>query len=276
MTRTALITGASRGIGKVIAERFAKEGIRVLIAAKSVKENPDLPGTIYSVKEDIRKKYPNSEVYPFQIDIRDDIDVIKLFSTINKLYGGVDILINNAGALHWQNITNTSMKKYDLINDINVRGSFVLSRECIKNMVNRGKGGHIIMHSPPLPNPTDTKIYKGKTGYMISKYGMTMTAMGISEEYRNDGIAANTIWPATAIETAAVINNNLGTKKMWRKPDIISDAIWGIINEPSETFTGNQLIDEEYLRTKGVTDFSKYQVVEGCEPPKLLDLFNSV
>ena len=102
MTRTALITGASRGIGKVIAERFAKEGIRVLIAAKSVKENPDLPGTIYSVKEDIRKKYPNSEVYPFQIDIRDDIDVIKLFSTINKLYGGVDILINNAGALHYK------------------------------------------------------------------------------------------------------------------------------------------------------------------------------
>ena len=143
-------------------------------------------------------------------------------------------------------------------------------------MIRGEKGGHIIMHSPPLPSPNDTKIYKGKTGYMISKYGMTMTAMGISEEYSEHGIAANTIWPATAIETAAVINNNLGTKKMWRKPEIISDAIWEIVNESSKTFTGNQLIDEDYLRTKGVTDFTKYQVVPGSEPPKLLDLFNRV
>lgn len=276
MTRTALITGASRGIGKVIAERFAKEGIRVLIAAKTVKENPNLPGTIFSVKEEIGEKYPNSEVYPFQLDVRDDVQIKSLFSVIGNYYGGVDILINNAGALHWDTVTNTPITRYDLINSINSRASFILSQYCIDNMLARKKGGHIVMHSPPLPFPDEKKIYKGKTGYMISKYGMTMTAMGISEEYRDNGIAANTIWPATAIETAAVINNNLGTKEMWRKPDIISDAIWEIVNESPETFSGNQLIDEDYLRTKGVTDFSKYQVVSGSEPPKLLDLFNRV
>ncbi len=276
MTKTALITGASRGIGKMIAERFAKEGIRVLIAAKSVEENPKLPGTIFSVKEEIREKYPNSEVYPFKLDVRDDVEIHSLFAVIEQLYGGIDILINNAGALHWDTITNTPIAKYDLINGINSRASFILSQYCIDNMLRHQKGGHIIMHSPPLPFPNGRKIYKGKTGYMISKYGMTMTAMGISEEYRDNGIAANTIWPATAIETAAVINNKLGTKEMWRKPDIISDAIWEIVNESPETFTGNQLIDEDYLRSKGVTDFKKYQVVSGSEPPKLLDLFNRV
>lgn len=276
MTRTALITGASRGIGKVIAERFAKEGIRVLIASKSVKENPKLPGTIFSVKREINEKYCNSEVYPFELDVRDEKQIKSLFCVIKKLYGGIDILINNAGALFWKNITETPVNKYDLINDVNVRGSFILSKYCIENMIEKNKTGHIIMHSPPLPDLNETSIYKGKTGYMISKYGMTMTAMGISEEYKDRGISANTIWPSTAIETAAVINNNLGTKEMWRKPEIISDAIWEIVNEDPKTFTGNQLIDEDYLRSKGYNDFTKYQVVSGSEPPKLLDLFNKV
>ena len=276
MTKTALITGASRGIGKVIAEKFASEGIRVLIASKSVAENKNLPGTIYSVQNEIVEKYPDSEVHPFYLDVRDDNNIKSVVKEIHKSYGAIDILINNAGALYWKDITKTPTKKYDLINDINVRGSFILSRYCIKQMVKEKKAGHIIMHSPPLPNPKDKKIYKDKTAYMISKYGMTMTAMGISEEYKKYGITGNTIWPATAIETAAVINNGLGTKEMWRKPEIIADAIWEIINENPREFTGNQLIDEDYLRTKGVNDFSKYQVIQGSEPPKLMDLFNQV
>ena len=276
MTKTALITGASRGIGKVIAEKFASEGIRVLIASKSVAENKNLPGTIYSVQNEIVEKYPDSEVHPFYLDVRDDNNIKSVVKEIHKSYGAIDILINNAGALYWKDITKTPTKKYDLINDVNVRGSFILSRYCIKQMVKEKKAGHIIMHSPPLPNPKDKKIYKDKTAYMISKYGMTMTAMGISEEYKKYGITGNTIWPATAIETAAVINNGLGTKEMWRKPEIIADAIWEIINENPREFTGNQLIDEDYLRTKGVNDFSKYQVIQGSEPPKLMDLFNQV
>lgn len=276
MTKTALITGASRGIGQVIAEKFASEGIRVLIASKSVDNNPNLPGTIYSVQNNICEKYPESEVHPFSLDVRDENNIKSVVKEIHKSYGAIDILINNAGALYWKDITKTPTKRYDLINDVNVRGSFILSSYCIKQMVKENKEGHIIMHSPPLPRRGEKKIYKGKTGYMISKYGMTMTAMGISEEYKQNGIAGNTIWPATAIETAAVINNGLGTKEMWRKPEIISDAIWAIVNEDPKEFTGNQLIDEEYLRTKGVSDFSKYQVVEGNEPPKLMDLFNNI
>ena len=276
MTKTALITGASRGIGKVIAEKFASEGIRVLIASKSVAENKNLPGTIYSVKNEIVEKYPNSEVHPFCLNIRREDYIKSVVKEIHKSYGAIDILINNAGALYWKDIIDTPTKKYDLINDVNVRGSFILSNYCIQQMIKEKKAGHIIMHSPPLPNPKEKKIYKGKTGYMISKYGMTMTAMGISEEYKKYGIAGNTIWPATAIETAAVINNNLGTKEMWRKPEIIADAILEIVNENPREFTGNQLIDEDYLRTKGVSDFSKYQVIEGSEPPKLMDLFNQM
>ena len=273
MKTTALITGASRGIGKKIAEKLAINGIRVLITAKSVKHNEKLPGTIFSVRDEIQEKYPHAELYPFQLDVRNEDQIKHLVNNVNKLYGGVDIVINNAGALFWDKISNTTSKKFDLINDVNVRGSFLISHYCIQHMIKKNKPGKIIMHSPPLPEPNETEIYNGKTGYMISKYGMTMTAMGISEEYRDYGISGNTIWPATAIETAAVINNKLGTKKLWRKTDIIADAIWEMINE-SQDFTGNQLIDEEYLKTKGVSDFSKYQVVPGYEPPKLLELFN--
>ena len=276
MTKTVLITGASRGIGKVITEKMAKNGYRVIIASKSVDINHGLPGTIFTVKQEIEKKYPNAEIYPFQLDIRDEKNIKKLSEKISNFFGSIDILINNAGALYWKNIIETPYNKYDLVNDVNVRGSFLLSNYCIQDMIKNKNGGHIIMHSPPLPLPTDTNIYKAKTAYMISKFGMTMTAMGISEEYKDYGIAGNTIWPSTAIETAAVINNNLGTKEMWRKPEIIADAIWEIVNENPREFTGNQLIDEDYLRTKGVTDFSKYQVVSGSEPPKLMDLFNKM
>lgn len=134
-------------------------------------------------------------------------------------------------------------------------------------------GGHIIMHSPPFDEITENKTYKNKTAYMISKYGMTMTAMGISEEFFGKGIAANTIWPATPIKSFATKNNNIGTEKHWRKPDIIADAILEIIKEDPHEFTGRQLIDEEYLRSKGVDDFKKYRCMEKYEPPKLNDIF---
>ena len=133
--------------------------------------------------------------------------------------------------------------------------------------------GHIIMHSPPLPSPNNKDIYANKTAYMISKLGMTMSALGISSEYEGKNIAANTIWPSTPIESFAVKNHNLGEKKMWRKADIIADAIINIVNEDPNKFSGNQLIDEDYLRSKGETDFSKYQCVPGYEPPKLTDVF---
>jgi citronellol/citronellal dehydrogenase len=273
MKKTALITGASRGIGRAIAHRLAREGVDIIVAAKSINENPKLPGTIFSVAEEV-KKYGVKGI-PCRLNVRDPLEIKETIETLNKCTGSIDILINNAGALWWRPIKETDHKRYNLINDINSRASFLLAKECAPMMANKG-WGHIIMHSPPLPNPNDIDIYKSKTAYMISKFGMTMASMGIAAEYYGDGIAGNTIWPSTPIESAAVENTRLGNPKMWRKPEIVADAIWEIINEDPKKFTGNQLIDEDYLKTKGVKDFTKYQCVIGHEPPKLMEVFNKI
>jgi citronellol/citronellal dehydrogenase len=273
MKKTALITGASRGIGRAIAHRLAREGVDIIVAAKSINENPKLPGTIFSVAEEV-KKYGVKGI-PCRLDVREPLEIKETIETLNKCTGGIDILINNAGALWWKSIKETDHKRYNLINDINSRASFLLAKECAPMMAKKG-WGHIIMHSPPLPNPNDTDIYKNKTAYMISKFGMTMASMGVAAEYQGDGVAGNTIWPSTPIESAAVENTGLGNPKMWRKPEIVADAIWEIINEDPNKFTGNQLIDEDYLKSKGVEDFTKYQCVVGYEPPKLMEVFNKI
>ena len=269
MSKVAIVTGASRGIGRVVCHKLAENGYNVVIAAKSTKEHDKLPGTIYSVHKEIKQNY-NVKSLPIQVDVRDSEKMKNCVNSVVDEFGKIDVLFNNAGALWWKNILETPPSKYDLINDINVRASFILSQLCIPHMKN---GGHIIMHSPPFDEIKDSKTYKNKTGYMISKYGMTMTAMGISQEFLGKGISANTIWPATPIESSATKNNNMGSEKHWRKPDIIADAILEIINEDPNKFTGNQLIDEDYLRTKGVNDFTKYRCVKNHEPPKLNDIF---
>ena len=270
MNKVALVTGASRGIGRVICHKLAENGYHVVITAKSVEENRVLPGTIFSVHNEIQEKY-NVSSTPLQMDVRSTVDMKTCVDSIVKEYGKIDVLINNAGALWWRNIMETPPSKYDLVNDVNVRASFILSHLCMPHM--EKDGGHIIMHSPPFDEIKENRTYKNKTGYMISKYGMTMTAMGISEEFFGKGIAANTIWPATPIKSFATKNNNMGTEKHWRRPDIIADAILEIIKEDPNEFTGRQLIDEEYLRSKGVEDFTKYRCMENYEPPKLNDIF---
>lgn len=271
MNKVALITGASRGIGKEIAVSLAQKGYNIVLAAKSTEENPKLPGTIYSVAKEIESY--NVKALPIKTDLRNIEDIDNLVNETSKNMGRLDVLVNNAGALWWQPINNTNIKKYDLINDINSRATFCLSSKCIE-LMRDNDGGHIIMQSPPLL--TDYEQYKlilkNKTAYMISKWGMTMTALGISEEYKNKGIAANTLWPYKPIKTHALINNNVGNEKMWRKPDILVDSVNEIIKEDPNIFTGNQLIDELYLREKGYTDFEKYQSVSGFEPPLLNSL----
>ena len=220
-----------------------------------------------------KQKY-EVDVIAEQLDVRNYKQSEYVINKCIDKFGRIDVLINNAGALWWDSILNTSLVKYNLINDINVKSSFMLSQLCLPHMI-KNDYGHIIMHSPPLPEPKDIDIYKNKTAYMISKFGMTMTSMGIAQEYKNFNIASNSIWPSTAIESDAVRKNNLGNEKFWRKPDIISDSILNILKEDPLEFTGNQLIDEEYLRMKGITNFDKYQCVPGKEPPKLIDLFNS-
>ena len=262
--KTAVITGASRGIGRSIAFMLAKNNYNLVLAAKTTEQELDkLPSTIYLVESDIKKLYPDTNILPFKTNVQDEISVYKLTDAIKNTFGTVDVLINNASALSWNPVTKMDMKRYDLVNSVNSRGSYMLSHYLLPLMEKTGSG-HVIMHSPPI----NLDNIGGYTGYMMSKYGMTICALGIAQEYRERGIVANTIWPSTLIESYATINNNLGDKKMWRKPDIICDAIEYMLME-DQTFTGNMLIDEEYLRDKGVTDFEKYRCVPDSEPPKI-------
>jgi len=262
--KTAVITGASRGIGRSIAFMLAKNNYNLVLAAKTTEQELDkLPSTIYLVESDIKKLYPDTNILPFKTNVQDEMSVYKLTDAIKNTFGTVDVLINNASALSWNPVTKMDMKRYDLVNSVNSRGSYMLSHYLLPLMEKTGSG-HVIMHSPPI----NLDNIGGYTGYMMSKYGMTICALGIAQEYRERGIVANTIWPSTLIESYATINNNLGDKKMWRKPDIICDAIEYMLME-DQTFTGKMLIDEEYLRDKGVTDFEKYRCVPDSEPPKI-------
>jgi citronellol/citronellal dehydrogenase len=274
MNKVAIVTGSTRGIGKCIIENFAKNGYNVVVTGKTLVETEKTPGTIYSVSDEIREKY-NVETIAGQLNIRKYSHIKGIADYTFQKFGRIDVLVNNAGALWWDTVDNTSDDKYDLINDINVRGSYLMARECIPYMQQNDDGGHIIMHSPPLPEPNDTSIYRGKVAYMISKLGMTISAMGMAEEYRDSNIRVNTIWPQTPIKSYAVKNFGLGEEKQWRTPDIIADAVYSICQEDA-SFTANQLIDEHYLISKGVTDFTKYRCVPDSEPPTLNQLFENI
>ena len=268
--KVALITGSTRGIGRAISLGLARKGYNIVVTGKSTNDDPRLPGNIFSVADEIERE--GVKALPFKLDVRSEDNVRNMFDLVNEEFGRLDVLINNAGALHWKPIRDTSMKRYDLINDINSRGSYMVSKYGVPLMGSSG-GGHIITMSPPLPgNISELKSVKNKTAYMISKWGMTLGAMGFSEEYSKQGIASNTLWPMTAIESYAVKNNNLGDKTIWRKEDIMVDTVNGIVEEDPTKFSGHQLIDELYLRQKGVKDFSKYQCVPGSEPPPLTSL----
>ena len=264
--KVAIITGASRGIGRACALALAKQGIYTVIAAKSTQNTDILPGTIYSVSEEC-SKYTKS--LPYQLDLRYPETAKECIDFTVKNFGNVDILINNASALWWKSITKTPLSKYDLINNVNAKGSFAMVQACLPYMEDKN-WGHIINMSPPITIGN----FSNKTAYYISKYGMSLVALGVAHEYEGKGIAGNTLWPATIIESFASINHNLGNEKMWRKPEIIADAVLNILLEDPKTFTGNMLIDEHYLRSKGITDFIKYRCHPDFEPP-MLDLFDN-
>ncbi|MFT3749232.1 MAG: NAD(P)-dependent oxidoreductase [Agriterribacter sp.] len=258
--KTVFITGASRGIGKAIALKLAAEGAQVVIASKSVEENPKLGGTIYSAAKEVVEA--GGGALPVQCDIRFEDQIENAVAKAIEVFGGIDILINNASAISLATVEKTEPKRFDLMHDINVRGTFFVSKACIPHL-KKGINPHILNLSPPVN--MQPKWFGAHLAYTLSKYNMSMIAMGLAEELKKYKIAANTLWPKTTIATAAV-QNLLGgdtLMQMSRMPEIVADAAYYILSRPSETCTGNFFIDEEVLAEEGITDLDKYNVAPG-------------
>jgi citronellol/citronellal dehydrogenase len=251
------ITGGSRGIGKAIALKLASHGANVAIAAKTVDPNPKLEGTIYTAAKEIEAA--GGKALPLQVDIRFEEQVKNAVEETAKAFGGIDILINNASAINLSPTENLEAKRYDLMQSINVRGTFMVSQACIP-WLKKSSNAHILNLSPPLDmNP---KWFASHLAYTMSKYGMSMVVLGLAQELKSYGIAVNALWPRTTIATAAV-QNLLGGDyliKRSRKPEIVADAAFAIISKPSRECTGNFFIDEDLLRKEGVNDFSGYAI----------------
>lgn len=259
--KTVFITGASRGIGKAIALRLAADGAQVVIASKSTEENPKLGGTIFSAAKEVVEV--GGSALPVKCDIRFEDQIEAAVAKTIEVFGGIDILINNASAISLTTTEKTESKRFDLMHDINVRGTFFVSKACIPHL-RKGSNPHILNLSPPLN--MKPKWFGAHLAYTLSKYNMSMIAMGLAEELKNDKIAANTLWPKTTIATAAV-QNLLGGEaliKMSRKPEIIADAAYFILSRPSSICTGNFFIDEDVLAEESITDLGKYSVVPGA------------
>ncbi|HVX97710.1 MAG TPA: SDR family oxidoreductase [Polyangia bacterium] len=260
--RVAFVTGASRGVGKAIALALARNGCDIVVAAKTVAPDPRLPGTIHETAREIEAL--GRRALPLPMDVRDDGAVERAVKGALDKLGRVDFLVNNAGALYWQSLVDTPMKKFDLVMDVNVRGAFACARQVLPAM-RAQKFGHILMMSPPV----DPHATGGKIGYAISKFGMTLIAHGLADEVRDDNVAANALWPVTMIESLATINWGLGDRSLWRKPDILADATVRIFAKEPRTFTGHALLDEDFLRDEGITDFSGYRADPAHEPPRI-------
>lgn len=266
--RTVIITGASRGIGKAIGLRLAKEGANIVIASKSVEENPKLGGTIFSAATEMEEA--GGKALAVQCDIRFEDQVQNVVDKTVEKFGGIDILINNASAINLSPTEQTDPKRFDLMYDINVRGTFMMSKACIPYL-KKGTNAHILNLSPPIN--MDLKWFANHLAYTISKYDMSMIALGLSAELKKYNVAANALWPRTTIATAAV-NNLLGGEmlmKMSRTVDIIADAAYFILSKSSTECTGNTFIDEDVLAAEGITDLEKYSLIPGAKLYK--DLF---
>ena len=267
--KTAVITGASRGIGKALALMLAAEGANIVIASKTVEPHPRLEGTIYTAAEEIERA-GQGKVLAVQADIRNEGDIDRVMQQAVSSFGGIDILINNASAINLSPTEQMDPKRFDLMQDINVRGTFLMCRAAIPHL--RGSSNpHILTISPPLN--MDRKWFPKHLAYTISKYGMSMIVLGLSSELKKFGVAVNALWPKTIIATAAIRNLPNGDEMIRhsRKPEIVADAARHILQQPSKECTGNFFVDEELLRANGVDNFEKYAVEPGVN--LLPDLF---
>jgi citronellol/citronellal dehydrogenase len=265
------VTGGSRGIGLAIALRAARDGASVAIAAKTSEPNPKLPGTIHSAAQDIRDA--GGIALPIQCDLRDEDQIAAAVNQAAQEFGGIDILINNASAINLTPTEATPAKRFDLMFDVNVRGTFLTSQAAIPHLRESAKAGrnpHILTLSPPLS--MKAKWFQHHVAYTMAKYGMSMCVLGMSEEYRKTGIAVNALWPRTAIDTAALQMIPGIDTAACRTPEILADAAYVILNRESKDCTGNFFVDDEVLASVGVTDLEKYSVVPGTTD-FLLDFF---
>ena len=266
--RTLFITGGSRGIGLAIALRAARDGANVAIAAKTSEPHPKLAGTIYTAAEEIEKA--GGQALALAVDVRDETAVLDAVARTVERFSGIDICVNNASAINLSHSLEIDMKRFDLIQQINTRGTFVTSRACVPHL-RKSDCPHVLTLSPPLVLRADW--FAANLPYALSKYGMSLCMLGMAEEFKADGIAFNTLWPRTTIATAAV-EFALGGEAMLRrsrKPEIMADAAYVIFKKPAHEFSGNFCIDDTVLAAEGVTDFAKYRV--DPEQPLQVDLF---
>ena len=265
------VTGGSRGIGLAIALRAAADGALVAIAAKTSDPNPKLPGTIHSAAEEIRAA--GGTALPIQCDLRDENQMADAVAQAAKEFGGIDILINNASAINLTPTENTPAKRFDLMFDVNVRGTFLTSQAALPHLresAEAGRNPHILTLSPPLS--MKAKWFKDHVAYTMAKYGMSMCVLGMAEEFKRDGIAVNALWPRTAIDTAALQMIPGVDTAACRTPEILADTAYIILNRNSKECTGNFFVDDEVLAAEGITDLEKYSVVPGTKD-FLLDFF---
>ena len=260
--RTLFVSGASRGIGLAIAKRAAKDGANIILAAKTAEPHPKLPGTIYTAAEEIIEE--GGQALPVICDIRDEENVRNAVNKGIDEFGGIDICVNNASAIQLTGTLQTDMKRYDLMNQINSRGTFLVSKVCLPHLLN-SDNPHILNLSPPLD--MDPKWFGPHVAYTMAKFGMSLCVLGMAEEFKEEGVAVNALWPRTAVATAA-IKNALGGDSVMnisRSPEIMADAAYVILTKDSREFTGNFCIDDNLLADNGVTDFSQYAEVPFSE-----------
>ena len=259
--KTLFITGASRGIGLAIARRAAADGANIVIAAKTTEANPKLPGTIFSAAAEIEAA--GGKALPLQVDIRDEESVEAAMAKAAETFGGIDILVNNASAISLTDTESTPMKRFDLMHGVNARGTYLCTKLCLPQLrqsAERGRNPHVLTLSPPLS--MKTKWFENHTAYSMAKYGMSLCTLGHAGEFRKFGIGVNSLWPRTAIATAALQMIPGADITRCRKPEILADAAYLVLTSDS-TNTGNFYIDDELLASHGITDLARYAVTPG-------------